>query len=346
MISSPATRSSTLRNTLCLLVRCPPTTTLPGWPGIAVPGQCPGPKSSVDQPDSLVHRHVDADRRDQQPAELDHRLVGVGVGRAGRSVASPAWGPSWSWCSTWCVVVVVVVVVDVDRRAWCCSTSCRRQRRGRRARGRRSASTWRRCTVVVRGAGPCRRRPMPPHDASSSAGDQGRRQDGRAAGARSPGLRVTARHLGSSCQLNRSTGRRRSSGARHRGGGALAVGDAGGDADPAVAGAGERERRRATGVRPRPPVRDGAACTGERRPSQRVIETRSAAIAPPRWSARSAERPRRSRRRRRGAATGSPSRPSETRRICRPVRVAASAPISGSRTTRPSRAAAATSATR
>ena len=38
-----------LRNGLLWLVRWPATTTLPTWPGMAVPGQWPGPLSSVDR---------------------------------------------------------------------------------------------------------------------------------------------------------------------------------------------------------------------------------------------------------------------------------------------------------
>src|SRR3954454_4798676 len=38
-----------LRNGLLWLVRWPATTTLPTWPGRAVPGQCPGPLSRVDR---------------------------------------------------------------------------------------------------------------------------------------------------------------------------------------------------------------------------------------------------------------------------------------------------------
>ncbi len=47
--SSPGARSSRLRKSWLWLTRWPATTTLPTSPGIAVPGQCPGPRSSVDR---------------------------------------------------------------------------------------------------------------------------------------------------------------------------------------------------------------------------------------------------------------------------------------------------------
>src|SRR3954453_15250033 len=45
--SSPTSSLSMLRNGLSWLTRCPAITTLPICPGIAVPGQWPGPWSSV-----------------------------------------------------------------------------------------------------------------------------------------------------------------------------------------------------------------------------------------------------------------------------------------------------------
>src|SRR3954468_9104066 len=46
--SSPATRSSRWRKSAWWLTRCPAMTALPISPGIAVPGQWPGPLLSVD----------------------------------------------------------------------------------------------------------------------------------------------------------------------------------------------------------------------------------------------------------------------------------------------------------
>src|SRR5688572_19065746 len=45
MISSPATISLIRRNGWLCVTRCPANTELPSWPGLALPGQCPGPLS-------------------------------------------------------------------------------------------------------------------------------------------------------------------------------------------------------------------------------------------------------------------------------------------------------------
>src|SRR5215213_4227358 len=56
--SSPATRSSTCRKSAWWLTRWPAMTALPASPGIAVPGQWPGPLSSVA---SRMPSHIRAD---------------------------------------------------------------------------------------------------------------------------------------------------------------------------------------------------------------------------------------------------------------------------------------------
>src|SRR5712691_6676305 len=45
MISSPSTSWSMLRNGWVWVTRCPAKTALPNWPGMALPGQWPGPWS-------------------------------------------------------------------------------------------------------------------------------------------------------------------------------------------------------------------------------------------------------------------------------------------------------------
>ena len=102
-----------------------------------------------------------------------------------------------------------------------------------------------------------------------------------------------------------------------RGCGPLAVGDAGRDADAAVAGAGERDARRGAAARSR---RHGTWWCGRycgNAPGQRVIEVTVGCTSTPRWRPTSSTGSA-ARRRRRGASTGRPSRPSETRSSCEP----------------------------
>src|SRR5262249_43006863 len=56
MIGSPGTSSSMWRNGRSWLTRWPPTTTLPNCPGMAVPGQWPGPRFNVE---SVIPSHIE-----------------------------------------------------------------------------------------------------------------------------------------------------------------------------------------------------------------------------------------------------------------------------------------------
>ena len=92
-----------LRNTLCLLVRCPPTTTLPIWPGSALPGQWPGPWSSVV---SLIPSYI----------VMYTSIAGISIQPTSMTGSMPfsSGGGAIGWGrTTGMVVVVVVVVVDV-----------------------------------------------------------------------------------------------------------------------------------------------------------------------------------------------------------------------------------------
>ena len=119
-----------LRNTLCLLVRCPPTTTLPMWPGSALPGQWPGPWSSVV---SLIPSYI----------AMYTSIAGISIEPTSMTGSTPfsSSGGAIGWGRTTGMVVVVVVVVEVlrGRRR---GRAGGRRRGGRRDRGRRRGRRW------------------------------------------------------------------------------------------------------------------------------------------------------------------------------------------------------------
>ena len=117
--SSPATSRSRWRNSALWLVRWPATTTLPSSPGMAVPGQCPGPRFSVarripsnigaDRPSAGISMvptsHVSSDEPSSGGGatgvgSVGATVVGGGGGVVGAGVSSSS--------SSWLVVVVVV----------------------------------------------------------------------------------------------------------------------------------------------------------------------------------------------------------------------------------------------
>ena len=226
---------------------------------------------------------------------------------------------TWSWCSwsSWrrVVVVVLVVVVDVDGVA----------------------------AVVVPPA-PCRRRSMPPHAVSSSAAANERcRDDGASTSARiatrpSRVPNIVHHHVISiidRCAVDRLTG------------GALAVGDAGRDADPAVARAGEhgsRSGRPASTLAHtldvvRPVLR-------ETPPRQRVIESAVGCRSIAEMAADLGDHGVGRRRRRRGARPAVRRGPARRAGSGSPSGWLPVRPLLRNRTTRRSRSAAATWATR
>ena len=90
--------------------------TLPSWPGIAVPGQCPGPRSRVFSVMPSNSGLRDAELRDLDRAELDVGLVGPRVGR--RPPAAAASRRRWArrWPARWSVAAAVVVGATVRGR--------------------------------------------------------------------------------------------------------------------------------------------------------------------------------------------------------------------------------------
>ena len=122
MTSSPGASWSRWRKSLWWLTRWPATTTLPTSPGIAVPGQCPGPLSSVE-------------RRMPSNIDLVRPILGISMvpsSSVGSVVPSSAGAATGTGSAT---AVVGGGVVGGGRR--------RRERRGRRDRGRASAPCWR-----------------------------------------------------------------------------------------------------------------------------------------------------------------------------------------------------------
>ena len=123
----------------------PPMTTLPTSPGIAVPGQWPGPSraSTGGSPRRAACRHRSWG---SSAAQLDDRLRGIGVGGRGDRLRRLAGASSWWSCWSGRRGCggggggrgrrrVVVVLVDVVGR------QCRRRRAaGGRRSGRRSSS--------------------------------------------------------------------------------------------------------------------------------------------------------------------------------------------------------------
>ena len=158
-----------LRNGLSWLMRWPATTTLPTSPGIAVPGQCPGPRSSVVSVTPSYIDLVDADLRDLDRAERDDRLVGPRVGRdrlgdgdAGGRDRRRSSAPRWS--------------ADRRRRRRGGERDRRRRRRGRRAGdGGRGGLGRQRRRAVVAATAQRRRSPSVAVDAARGQRDRGPR---------------------------------------------------------------------------------------------------------------------------------------------------------------------------